>query len=288
MNVPQPFDKKGVLENILVWKTSRQVQRIVNAVASGQFIAYVIVEGFLGFYRAVAKNLYGTEELNKHKSQFDGTSVNNFFIAVPKTLTKDFRNSVGIIVNERYCNVRYSDSITVNYKEEGYEKVLRLTMAAVKVIKSKQKLLIVGVHVSGCNSQFPRNGLLKLTEELLKLRVTFKGCDVLALGDYNTTPSHVDETVIAQIPGAQRLPPSYFTHANPNCEAGVYDHAVFIPAFFCTLEPAEKVNNSLIAAIQRSVNQYDEKMEEQCRIEVEKFYSDYVNGQQEVGDEIKK
>lgn len=259
MNVPQPFDSNGVLEPSLDRKIQNQLNRIVRCMKTGGTDAYVIVEGYKSFYEALALQLYGHRMLG---DSFESAEQCKFRIVVPP-MSKDFRNKVGIVIREATLVKQFTEVISEQYIEGDVPKELNLTVLGGCHDYALKYIMIVGVHVSGCASQFPKAGLLLLADKLLKLHRQYPAYDILVLGDFNTTPDHVDETVMQQLhaagAAAKRLPSTYFTHANPNCQGGVYDHALSIYADAYQLVPVDRLpeaGRALAEAIATSAAKY--------------------------------
>lgn len=123
-------------------------------------------------------------------------------------------------------------------------------------------MLLVGVHISGCASQFPKSGLQELARQLISLHYAHPGADILAVGDYNCPPCYVDAILVNEVrrvTDVQRLPSTYLTHVNPNCQAAVYDHAVVVRARSYRLGSISELpvsGRSLVTAINRSATLY--------------------------------
>lgn len=258
MNVPKPLSD-GVLEISLVRKTSDQVRRVYDCLTIGDISAYVIIEGFKSFYEALAMKLYGKKELN---NIFKTESPKSFAIVVPP-MEKDFRNTIGIVLRNDKYNLLEHKFVTHSYYEDDVPKKLNITAAEVLGYDGK-RVTIVGVHVSGCDSQFPKAGLSHLAKELIELQRVFNYSQyMIVMGDFNTTPAHVDETVMKDLHAANlcaaRLRPNYFTHVNPYYQAVVYDHAIIIFNTICkltTVDALPKAGKALACAIADSVEKH--------------------------------
>lgn len=205
MFVEKPYDSDAVLCDSLQKKEDAQIDRISMMLKKGTVGVYVIVEGYNRFLIRLQQCVpsYG---LYTHDLKSTG-------------------NIIGIFVHPQYHGGLCFNCYEEEYEEDGKKRTL--IVPVVSIDASECKVSIAGVHVSGCASQFPKNGLSKLADVMREVLYDY-GQDVIAIGDFNTPVSGVEKYVVGNLTNAELLPAKYLTHVNPSSQAAVYDHAVVL------------------------------------------------------------
>jgi hypothetical protein len=143
----------------------------------------------------------------------------------------------------------------------------------VKKSDENQEFVIMGIHVKGCATQYPKTGLESLANSMKKLWNKFEGkFPVIAIGDYNTPPGWAAISVkerIENLSNVLHLIPNYYTHVNPECLASKYDQCtIILPKKslkerdrFCLLGKDHLSHNcqQLVDDIERNTKQYGKR-----------------------------
>lgn len=222
MYVEQPY-KEGKLVPGLEQKIERQVQVIRKRFLTKKVSIQVIVEGYSAFFKELS------ERLNKLGAEFKLVSL----LDTKAIELTDHRNITGILVNLDHFDLLNQGLVETKYHEEQdgkKEKDLALPYARLRDKLSQRTLTVVGVHIPGCGSQYPKSGLETLASILKDLWKRAQGTsDVIALGDYNTPPFSARTSLIGNLEGqGELLEAPYPTHVNPLSQAANYDQIAII------------------------------------------------------------
>lgn len=200
-------------------KTNEQLDDIIYDLKEKVIDIQVVVEGSYDFFSKLRERL--------------NCNGNNFaIISILNNNSQAYKNKpwnvTGIIVNNSKFKVIDYNIIQQDYSEEHgtiIHKPRTLIVPYVRVMDliSKRCLIVLGVHIPGCISNFPRGGLEQLSAIIKQLRRKYTD-DIVAIGDFNTCPNNIKQAMkevnIAPVP--------YPTHINPNSEIAVYDNVVYV------------------------------------------------------------
>lgn len=218
MFVPKNCEDK-VKNDWLISKTETQMNNIVRELTENVIDILIIVEGYFDFFtkldielKKAGDNFQIISILNKENHGYEGKNS----------------NITGIVIRKRKFEIDVSDTIVQTYTESqdpNIHKYSTLTVPFVRVrdINSNKFLTVIGVHLPGCNSQFPKNALCELRTITKSLFEKYKN-DIVALGDYNTIPNNIRK-IMTDI---DVLTPLFPTHINPNCDVVAYDNVSYI------------------------------------------------------------
>lgn len=211
--VEKPF-VDGVMDISLREKINDQINTIAKRFVKGEVNIQVIVEGYEAFYSELIDkiNSLGIEE----------------FKIIRQSNSKG--NITGILIDTSKFTIIESGVICSKYLEAEAEKELTTPFAKLEDKSNSKIMVIMGVHVNGCGSQYPKNGLETLAGVIRQIQETLLGnSDIIAVGDYNTPPMHARASVIELLkPEAVLLKAPYPTHVNPKSEAANYDQVVIL------------------------------------------------------------
>lgn len=249
--------------NQIIWDMeTAKVNHIVHTLTNeetetgSKVVAYVIVESNNGRGNDVRST--GINHQLKRRLGFKEFEFVN-------TTDRDVSSNVTtIIINKKYVHQIHETGVTtLSYDEvedKNKGKKLKIPYVLFTMMNGDQScnhfpyhhhIRLCGIHISGCASQFPKTGILKLYEHMARLS---ESADVILMGDFNTTPSKLkqvyeeeyDDEVWDEYKGkeGQRcygkfigdmgqnsfgiFPPPYLTHVNPNSDAGIYDNVVIL------------------------------------------------------------
>jgi hypothetical protein len=242
----------------LAAKSDSQIMTIAERFVKGEVNVQVIVEGYESFYNELADkiNALGHKEfqfismLNEKPAQWD-----------------DKKNVTGILIDTSRFSVLESGVKYIKYREEqssNEEKEFCLPFAHIRDKATDHAMVIAGVHINGCGSQYPKTGLETLAGIINQLKTETLGKpDVIAAGDYNTPPMHARKSVIELLnsEGALLKAP-YPTHVNPKSQAGNYDQISILgekPLEKYEILPASHLSpasQDLVSSIEQSRKKY--------------------------------
>ncbi len=214
--VNKPFED-DLMNKGLRDKIDEQINIIATRFVKGEVNVQIIMEGFDSFYNGLTDRI---KELGS----------NNFQIFKNSNLKG---NVTGILVDTSKFSILKSGGSIANYIEtEDFdkEKQLRNPFVHIKDKSTGKSMVVVGVHVHGCNSQYPKGGLKALVEVIEQIfELNFGKSDVIAAGDFNTTPMYARESIIEKIKYKSiLLNAPYSTHVNPKSQAANYDQVVIV------------------------------------------------------------
>lgn len=180
-------------------KVNLQIQSIVSDLMSGKVVAYIIVEGYVEFYKELEKYLNPSEfSIFYDKDQPSLNDEDNM----------NLLNITGIIVNLKVFNIKLFKLYTEIYEEEsdiikpGEIRKKRLFNIPVVYLEHGDNTLVLGgVHIHGSNSRNPKTGLNLLRDTLMDIKnqgISFPGrkdttLQIIFMGDFNTIPKNVGE-----------------------------------------------------------------------------------------------
>ena len=216
--VNKPFVDE-VMDKGLQDKTNDQINTIATRFVKGEVSIQIIVEGFDSFYKDLNDKI---QELGS----------DNFQI-IRNTDLKG--NITGILVDTSKFSILTKGVSYVKYNEiedSDNKKEMRNPFVHIKDKSSGKSMVVVGVHVSGCGSQYPKSGLKTLMEIIEQIyELNLGKSDVIAAGDFNTPPMNARESIIETMKHqAILLNAPYPTHANPKSQAANYDQVVIVQA----------------------------------------------------------
>lgn len=196
-----------------------QIERIADEMVAGHVLAYIVVEGWKLFYDALQIKLG-----NEFEIVYQAPQTNTGVI-------EDTKNCVGMIINTKKVNHDFICATTSYIKEGGVAGTQNITVPVVnfKDDTGKRVLTVAGVHVPGCATQYPKNGLNALVKILKPHQMNNEDVPMLIMGDFNAPPYAVNRDFTNKFNGyAKLLKLPYCTHINPNGMASQYDHAIVI------------------------------------------------------------
>lgn len=193
----------------LLAKTEKQLSDLMNDLLKDKVDVQIIVEGYYEFYKKLGECL-GLDY--KIISALDDTYKDKPF------------NVTAIVVDTTKYKIIESDVIQQQYTEDGTDKKSRLIVPWVLLeTQTGDRVMFIGIHLPGCESQFPRVAVEKLYENIMLLHQKYKENIVLA-GDFNTIPNNL-EKIMSDV---KLLDPKYPTHINPNNDVVCYDNVMYI------------------------------------------------------------
>ena len=206
----------------LISKTESQMNTLVKDLLVNKVDIQIIVEGYYDFLTELEDRL---QQINNYK-----------IISVLNDPTHTYKgkqhNITGIIVNTTKFKIDNSGVILQMYVEAEYIKTngpvpkeSRLILPWTRVInlETGMPLIVFGVHLPGCNSQFPKTAIGELYKIMQQFRIKYPGDDIMSLGDYNTVPWLIKEVM----KDVNILPPKYPTHINPSSNIASYDNVIY-------------------------------------------------------------
>lgn len=214
-----------VIAPLMQKKIDEQVETIASRFCRGEVSVQVIIEGYEGFYKQLEGRI---NELGKIYSR-------DYEIIRVKRDPNSIASISAILVDTEKFAIGQHGSLSMRYNETannaGEIKGVQLTLpfAALSHISTGNDITIVAVHIPGVDLQLPENGLqcmAKICDNLWKLNDG--SVDVLAMGDYNTTPSFARKFMLSS--GGELLNAPYPTHINPFCQVANYDQVFLKPS----------------------------------------------------------
>jgi hypothetical protein len=225
--VEKPF-VDGKLVERLERKVADQIDTIAQRFVSGKVNIQIVPEGYETFYKRLSEKIrsYGQGDFQ----------IVSFLDNKPTNWSTE-KNVTGILVDTSRFSILDKGIIDSKYLEEGdfnKEKAFYLPYVHLKDKRTDREIVVSGVHITGCDSHDPKTGLETLAKTMLQLNAKTAGSvDVLAAGDFNTTPETIRKYLGSTMSGAAFRPvvlqPTYPTHINPRSEAAIYDQAVLLP-----------------------------------------------------------
>lgn len=198
----------------------------MNDIVSKDCDVYIVVEGYQQFFSDIIANTHNKEYELVSRITFDKSFAN---IDVNKN-----KNITGILVDRKRVNIVDQGCYIKSYVEGKKNALLAIPWVEIEKNDSRHRIIVCGVHVSGCQSQYPKVGIGLLCEFFEQFDATKK---IVAMGDFNTIPYNImrslgrlDSTpdkLKKRLSRMMYLTPLYFTHMNPNCSIGVYDHILY-------------------------------------------------------------
>lgn len=205
LNESEPYTSDGKLQPYLLEKVKRQSDRIINSLTSGETVVYVIVEGWKDFYNILSERA--------------GDKIRLFY---DETQTDTRKNITGIaVINDDKLITKFNI-----FKTQLSKIIPILTLTDTTI---NETVNIVGVHIPGCATQCPIEGMNDFAITIKNIFESKPG-DYLLLGDFNTIPYTVYKFLIPVIsPNFNLLfTPPYHTHVNPKGYCATYDFTLFI------------------------------------------------------------
>jgi len=197
-------------------KYAEQINQIYNDFVSNKFDIMVIAEGSFDFFETLESKL----KKDNHRYEL----VSNLKYPTDRVIHEKEKNNVtGILINKNKYGILGFDMENIIYKEDSRNSTLILPTAFIKNRETGDEFTIVGVHLPGCKSQYPENGLGELNNYLNMLIELYPNNVLVALGDFNTVPSNLSK----KINKLKILEPIYPTHINPANQIVVYDNVVY-------------------------------------------------------------
>lgn len=218
----------------------QQINMFVDQLNKNEFDVQVIIEGYLNFYNELSYRL-------------EARGISNYEIFAVQRGDKAI-NSSGILTNKKNFQILRSGIITKKYVEGDQSKEI-----SIPFVFTSDNLIICAVHVSGCDTQFPKEGLLKMAEIINELKEAFPGCDIVAMGDFNTPPRNIEDTILKKVTNSHLLVAPYPTHVNPYDQATNYDNVVIVadnPVGYELLTSLSEPNQALVKSIKRNRDAY--------------------------------
>lgn len=204
-------------------KITAQVELITKRLILGEVAIQVIVEGYVGFFDQVKEKFA--------QQGFSNYAIVSILQHEPQNWNPTW-NVTGILINTQIYNVLNSGVLQDKYLEEADNKTKDSITPYVYLEErvTGYKFILVGIHVSGTNNQYPVSGIRHLLKVLTDLKDQQEEYDVLAMGDFNTIPKNTKECIknLANLK-ADLLMPRYPTHVNPLSQFGIYDFGLFLP-----------------------------------------------------------
>jgi hypothetical protein len=215
--VKEPF-KDSNWDPALLAKMNNQISVIANRLTQSEVDVQVITQGSEAFFNRLFAEL-------KRQGK-------NYKIAVenkPEEWTS-YRNMTAVLYNEQSFKIKNSEIISLKYAEAAASGKLQEIYVPYIHLQHKKniELVILGVHLPASDSFYPKTGLEKIAELITKLYLNkFGKADIIAIGDFNTTPAHAKEVLLKRINiPCCLIEPSYLTHVNSNSMAAKCDFAI--------------------------------------------------------------
>jgi hypothetical protein len=250
--IENPFVENRI-HTALKAKCDLQIQNLAERFVRKEVGIQVVVEGFESFYQQL--------EAEIRTLGFEYFQIVSLLDDMPTSWRRG-DNIVGILINTSRYELLSRKVIHKDYceVEDGNKaKTMYLPYVHVRDKMTNLTFAIVGVHINGCESQYPKSGLEVLGNQIKELHTTLEGKpDVLALGDFNTTPS---QTALCMTPLLDNewkvIFPLYLTHVNPKSQAASYDHAIILGSTlkcsFLTEERILESSQALVRSIKRAI-----------------------------------
>jgi hypothetical protein len=224
MYVEKPYLENGELEASLANKIEDQLNMIANRFIKGEVSIQVIVEGYEEFYEQLIKKF--------QESNFTNYAICSLLNYKPEGWKKK-SNVTAILVNTLFFKVLESNVVLKKYFEEedsNKEKDFQMPFVKVSDELSNHQIFIIGVHINGCASQYPKSGLEVLAKEIQAFwKKGEEQADIIALGDFNTVPKNAKLSLLGNLNDQGiLLNAPYPTHVNPHSMAGNYDQAIIM------------------------------------------------------------
>lgn len=239
--------KKKVFKTKHLQRMKSQAERICSELHQGSVKIWIIVEGskqFCALLEEMLKNVAVVTHEKEDSAGNDHPSA-DFLIVTTKKST-DTGNLTLIVINTGYYKILKTGSQTADYEEYGRSKTLVLPYAVVLDPYLNKQFLVAGVHVGGCDNQYPEAGLKVLLKKLTLLQNgSLYPLDVIAGGDFNT-PAHGVQKAITDNIGNRRarlLNVDFCTHINPYGLACTYDHFVVMTPDHYNPLPLDAISN---------------------------------------------
>jgi len=238
--------KKNVFKKKHLQRMKNQAERICSELQQKNVTIWIIVEGSKQFCALLEEMLENVAVVTHEKEDVAGNDhpSADFLIVTTKKST-DTGNMTLIVINTGYYKILKTGSQTADYEEYGRSKTLVLPYAVVLDPYLNKHFLVAGVHVSGCDNQYPEAGLKFLSEKLLQLQNgSLHSPDVIAGGDFNTPAHGVQKAIIDNIGNhrARLLNVDFFTHINPYGLACTYDHFLVITPDYYNPLPLDAIS----------------------------------------------
>lgn len=190
---------------LLQSKTELQMNSIIEEITHNIDVQ-IIIEGYYDFYT----NLMA--KLPDYKLVSVLNNRNHGYESSPENIS-------GILISPK-VKVIETGTYQILYSENN--KNATLIIPWVRISYLDRSLIILAVHLPGCDSQFPSSALFGLNKYILYLKEKYNE-DIIAMGDFNTVP----ENITSSMAFAKIVEPKYLTHINPNNDVAVYDNAVY-------------------------------------------------------------
>lgn len=190
-------------------KIAQQMENQILALTKGDVHVLVLVEAYKAFIETMR------------------TKLPPWIFMVYQPGEKPTTNTTVILVNCRLYRVLTATVRATSYQEDNVDRTMvtpMVTILAADAATNAHALTVVGVHLPGNATQFPLCALKKLNELM-------PDGDVIAIGDFNTTPSNI-KRILGDV-----VEPAYPTHANTLHEVTVYDNAVVRGTCTATVMP---------------------------------------------------
>lgn len=188
-------------------KIKSQMETIVDRMKRRISDVQIIVEGYDKFFNDIEESLGNGFDVVRVKHE----------VYVGSTF-----NITGIVVNRDKFNVLHNGNIQLICQDDnlsGKQKPFILPVVTVQHKETNHEFTIVGTHIPGCASQFPKNALMVFDSFINDPRYP----NIIAMGDFNTTPKNI-KSILTK---SSVLAPLYPTHINPFCQIASYDNTVF-------------------------------------------------------------
>ena len=176
--VEMPFVEE-VMDERLAEKSDNQTTILAERFVQGHVNIQIIVEGYVSFYKDLVDKITAL-----------GSKDFQIISMLNESQGEVARNITAILIDTSKFSVLESGVVFKKYREEqDFDEQKELCLPFVHVVdkETDHSMLVVGVHVHGCGSQYPKSGLEMLVITINELQKGVLGSpDVIAAGDYNT------------------------------------------------------------------------------------------------------
>ena len=207
-----PFEKThmNTQSEWLDEKAKFQQRQLIDDLVKGVPDVQIVVEGY---YQFLTELSLGPSQMVSVLDRAD------------HGLEHSTKNITALLVNTDKYQIEQSGIYQTKYIEDP-DISRKLVVPWVHLIRQtdsvKKSLFVLGVHVPGCDSQFPKQGLVRLNDFMETISGSYDA-DIVTMGDFNTIPNNIRKIMT----NFSVLTPEYPTHINPNLDIVSYDNIVY-------------------------------------------------------------
>jgi hypothetical protein len=197
-------------------KIQLQINQIVEGFVDDKWDCYVIIEAFNYFVDQLKTKLF--------KTGF-GSSY-GIIGTYDHTNHTDCKNKTIILVNlkRQHSLIRSNEILQkthISYNDKTTSRTLEIPVVRMKDLFNGKLVTVFGVHLSGCDNQFPANAITILKDSIRESPDE----NIIGIGDFNTVPNNIN--TIVDKSNIKVITPLYLTHINQRYEAVAYDNIIY-------------------------------------------------------------